>query len=70
MTIREAGKGIVKKGYGYLNTYRIGFTNKNGESDETELDAEDMNDLAKLWSSLCSEFNCKANSVTYVEVKR
>lgn len=32
-----------------------------------ELDAEDMKDLAKLWSSLCPEFNCKANSVIYVE---
>ena len=68
MTIREAGKGIVRKAYGgRTNTYRIGFTNRDGEADETELDAEDMNDLTKLWSSLCPEFNCKANSVTYVE---
>lgn len=68
MTIREAGKGIVRKSYGgRKNTYRIGFVNRDGEEDETELETEDMNDLAKLWSSLCSEFNCKANSVTYVE---
>ena len=60
MTIREAGKGIVRKSYG-------GFANRDGEEDETELDAEDMKDLAKLWSSLCPEFNCKANSVIYVE---
>ena len=54
MTIREAGKGIVRKSYGgRKNTYRIGFVNRDGEEDETELDAEDMNDLAKLWSSLC-----------------
>lgn len=66
MTIREAGKGIVRKSYGgRKNTYRIGFVNRDGEEDETELDVED--DLAKLWSSLCPEFNCKANSVTYVE---
>lgn len=68
MTIREAGKGVVRKSYGVRkNTYRIGFVNRDREDDETELDAEDMNDLAKLWSSLCPEFNCKANSVTYVE---
>lgn len=59
MTIREAGKGIVRKSYGgRKNTYRIGFVNRDGEEDETELDAEDINDLAKLWSSLCPEFNC------------
>ncbi len=68
MTIREAGKGIVRKSYGgRKNTYRIGFANRDGEEDETELDAEDMKDLVKLWSSLCPEFNCKANSVIYVE---
>lgn len=68
MTIREAGKGVVRKSYGVRkNTYRIGFVNRDSEEDETELDAEDMNDLVKLWSSLCPEFNCKANSVTYVE---
>ncbi len=56
MTIREAGKGIVRKSYGgRKNTYRIGFVNRDGEEDETELDAEDINDLAKLWSSLCPD---------------
>ena len=43
MTIREAGKGIVRKSYGgRKNTYRIGFANRDGEEDETELDAEGM----------------------------
>lgn len=68
MTIRKAGKGIVKKAYGCLNTYRIGFVSDEGEEDQTELDAEDMKDLETLWRSLCSEFNCKANSVLYVEI--
>ena len=37
MTIREAGKGIVRKSYGgRKNTYRIGFANRDGEEDETE----------------------------------
>lgn len=36
MTIREAGKGIVRKSYGgRKNTYRIGFVNRDGEEDET-----------------------------------
>lgn len=68
MTIRKAGKGIVKKAYGCLNTYRIGFINNEGAEDQTELDAADMKDLEMLWRSLCSEFNCKANSVLYVEI--
>ena len=68
MTIRKAGKGIVKKAYGCLNTYRIGFVSDEGEEDQTELDAADMKDLEMLWRSLCSEFNCKENSVSYVEI--
>lgn len=63
MTIREAGKGIVKKAYGCLNTYRIGFVNNEGAEDQTELDAVDMKDLETLWKSLCLEFNCNTNSV-------
>lgn len=71
MTIREAGKGAVRKAYGGRTyAYRIGFINKHGAEDETELDAEDMKDLASLWSSLCPEFNCRANSVQYVEAAR
>jgi len=69
MTIREAGKGVVKKGYGYLRAYCIGFLNNNGEEEQTELDALDMSDLDNLWKSLCPELNCKVNSVLYVEAK-
>lgn len=68
MTIREAGKGIVKKAYGRPNTYRIGFRNNDGEEDETELDAMDMKELDALWRSLLEEFNCRSDSVLYVEV--
>lgn len=68
MTIREAGKGIVKKAYGSPNTYRIGFRNNDGEEDETELDAMDMKELDALWRSLREEFNCRSDSVLYVEV--
>lgn len=37
------------------------------EEDETELDAMNINDLERLWLSLCPEFECKGNSVCYVE---
>mgnify|MGYP004602584005 CR=1 FL=1 len=42
MTIREAGKGIVKSGVG---TYQIGFTDLYGEEHETELSAHNMKEL-------------------------
>ena len=67
MNIRRAGRKVVKnlhKGYGI---YRIGFVNIYGEEDETELDAMNINDLERLWLSLCPEFECKGNSVRYVE---
>ena len=57
MNIRRAGRKVVKnlhKGYGI---YRIGFVNIYGEED----------DLERLWLSLCPEFECKGNSVRYVE---
>lgn len=59
MNIRRAGRKVVKnlhKGYGI---YRIGFVNIYGEEDETELDAMNINDLERLWLSLCPEFECK-----------
>lgn len=68
MTIRKAGKGIVKKAYGRPTTYRIGFRTNDGEEDETELDAIDMKELDALWKSLREEFNCRSDSVLYVEV--
>ena len=37
------------------------------EKDETELDAMNINDLERLWLFLCPEFECKGNSVCYVE---
>lgn len=61
-TLREAAKGVVVGDTG-KQTYRIGF---NG-GDETELDARNLTELDKLWSSLCPEFGCKRNSVDYVE---
>lgn len=60
MTIKEAGKGIVRTGKA---TYRIGF---NG-NDETELSASGIKELEELWKSLCPEFECEPDSIDYVE---
>lgn len=43
------------------------IVNIYGEEDKTELDAMNINDLDRLWLSLCPEFECKGNSVCYVE---
>ena len=64
MTVREAGKGIVRSGGG---TYRIGYTDLYEMEQETELSAFGMKDLEELWSSLCPEFECEPDSVNYVE---
>ena len=64
MTIREAGKGIVKSTGG---TYQIGFTDLYGEEHETELSALNMKELEELWRSLCPEFTCRQNSIRYIE---
>ena len=64
MTVREAGKGIVS---GYGGTYVIGYTDWYGKEQETELFATGMRDLEELWSSLCLEFECKRNSIEYIE---
>ncbi|MFQ7788992.1 MAG: hypothetical protein ACLRIP_13675 [Blautia massiliensis (ex Durand et al. 2017)] len=63
MEERSSKKSNIR-GYGI---YRIGFVNIYGEEDETELDAMNINDLERLWLSLCPEFECKGNSVRYVE---
>ena len=59
MTIKEAGKDIVKNGY---HSYLIGF---NG-NDETSLDATNIDELEELWYSLCSEFECGVDSIDYI----
>lgn len=61
MTIREAGKDNVVENLGVF-TYKIGFNN----GDQTELNAESMDELEELWLSLCPEFECKPDSVEYV----
>ena len=48
-------------------SYRIGFVNREGEDDETELDALSKKDLNELWKTLHEELNCEVDSVTYIE---
>lgn len=67
MNIRRAGRKVVKNLHKKYGIYRIGFVNIYGEEDETELDAMNINDLERLWLSLCPKFECKGNSVCYVE---
>lgn len=62
MRLRRAAKGIVRKGK-KSSVYRIGFN----DGDETELTANDINELEKLWFSLCPEFECEPDGVNYVE---
>ena len=45
MTVRKAGKGIVRSGGG---TYQIGYTDLYGMEQETELSAFGMKDLEEL----------------------
>ena len=59
MNIRRAGRKVVKNLHKEYGIYRIGFVNIYGEEDETELDAMNINDLERLWLSLCPEFECK-----------
>ena len=67
MNIRRAGRKVVKNQHKEYGIYRIGFVNIYGEEDETELDAMNINDLERLWLFLCPEFECKGNSIRYVE---
>ncbi len=62
MTIREAGKDKVTASRKPAS-YRIGF---NG-GDETELEANCLDDLEELWESLYPEFECAEDGVDYVE---
>lgn len=68
MIIRKAGKGNREESLWMFEYISHWVCRNEGTEDQTELDAADMKDLEMLWKSLCSEFNCKANSVLYVEI--
>lgn len=62
MTLRKAAKNIVRE----RGTYNIGF---NG-GDETQFDAENIDDLEDLWCCFCKEEGGGVDSVDYVERER
>lgn len=66
MTVREMVEKIGGLAEG-KHAYRIGFINVRKEDDEAELDVSDLEDLEDLWASLVSEFECEADSITYIE---
>ena len=56
MTVRKAGKGIVRSGGG---TYQIGYTDLYGMEQETELSAFGMKDLdCLLYTSIRTRRYC------------
>lgn len=58
MTLGKVVKGEIKPG-----TYNIGFN----DGDETQFDAENLQDLLECWIDFCSENGYQTNSVDYVE---
>lgn len=67
MTIPVALDKSGIKNFTKMFSYRIGFVNREGEDDETELDALSKKDLNELWKTLHEELNCEVDSVTYIE---
>ena len=66
MKVKEAVEKIGGLTEG-KHAYRIGFINVREEDDETELDVSSLEELEDLWASLVSEFECEADSITYIE---
>ena len=65
MTIREAMEGMhVSNAY----NYRIGFLNTDGQEDETELSADNNEDLENTYEDFCEENGFLKNTVTYIDL--
>lgn len=60
MTLTKAAVGVVTAGG---SVYNIGFN----DGDETQLDAQNLNDLQECWKEFCKEEKIPQNSVDYVE---
>lgn len=75
MTIREAIAEAKRIGEWSVVSHNptsvaVGFKNKFGKDDETELDLyedDKESELEELWTSLCTELESDLNSITYVE---
>lgn len=65
MTIREAIEGInITNEY----DYRIGFINADGQEDETELSADNNEDLVNTYENFCEDNGFPKDSVTYIDL--
>lgn len=49
--------------------YNVGFTNADGEEDETQFDLYENpeKELERLWEDFCEENECDSDSISYVE---
>lgn len=65
MTIREAIEGMnITNEY----DYRIGFIYAEGRHDETELSADNNEDLERTYEEFCEENNFPKDTVTYFDL--
>lgn len=63
--IREAAEAVILEGI--TATYDIGFINDEAGEDETEFDADGINELEDLWEQFCEDEQIDPDSVVYVE---
>lgn len=63
--IREAAEAVILEGI--TATYDIGFINDEVGEDETEFDADGINELEDLWEQFCEDEQIDPDSVVYVE---
>ncbi len=61
--------------YPKYSIVRVGFVNREGDEDETELHVcqnvyseEGKQELVELWESLAGEMNAEVDAVTYVDI--
>ena len=64
MTIKEAMEGMnITNEY----DYRIGFINADGQHDETELSADNNEDLERTYEEFCEDNGFSKDTVKYIE---
>ena len=65
MTIREAMEGMhISSEY----DYRIGFINANWQEDETELSADNNEDLESTYEEFCEDNRFSKDTITYINL--
>lgn len=65
MTIREAMEGMhISNEY----DYRIGFINAGGQEDETELSADNNEELETTYEEFCEDNGFPKDTITYINL--